>query len=65
MRYTTNSFPGEYIPTTFDNFFTEVTIQEDGAEKKIGLGIWDTAGQEGYDQLRKQSYPGTVSRSTF
>jgi len=64
IRICQGTFPTEYVPTVFDNYWCGYSIQVPrGAENTTGyyasVGWWDTAGPEDYDRLRPLSYPHT------
>ena len=52
MTYSTDVFPTKYVPTVFDNFSTDVMLED----RNITMDLWDTAGQEEYDRLRPICY---------
>ena len=59
VSFTTDCFPGEYIPTIFDNFSVQRKVETERHTFNVHVGLWDTAGQEEYDRLRPLSYPQT------
>ncbi|KAI9808099.1 MAG: hypothetical protein M1825_004556 [Sarcosagium campestre] len=57
ISYSQGIFPDKYVPTVFENYFTNTIHPATG--KTVELALWDTAGQEEYDRLRPLSYPET------
>merc|ERR1712137_319014 len=55
MSFANNTFPQEYLPTVFDNYSTHIMVDN----RPYNLGLWDTAGQEEYDQMRPLCFPQT------
>uniref|UniRef100_A0A7S4NSI6 Uncharacterized protein n=1 Tax=Paramoeba aestuarina TaxID=180227 RepID=A0A7S4NSI6_9EUKA len=55
ISYTEGKFPKDYVPTVFENYEAELTVND----KEVKFSLWDTAGQEGYARIRTLSYPKT------
>lgn len=53
--YTTGNFPDEYVPTVFEHYGQNITVDD----IEYDMTLWDTAGQEDYERLRPLSYPNT------
>ncbi|CAH8831495.1 unnamed protein product [Trichobilharzia szidati] len=53
--FVNGAFQDYYIPTVFETSAKEVELP-DG--RHITLGLWDTGGQEEFDQIRQLAYPG-------
>jgi small GTP-binding protein len=52
--YASNSFSGDHLPTIFDSYSVNVLHNQ----KYLNLLLWDTSGQDDYDQIRPLAYPG-------
>jgi len=65
VTYATNNFPAIYSPTIFENYNKRVRIDakpvsnhksKKQSTRDVDLMLFDTAGQEGWETLRKSSY---------
>jgi len=56
MSYAQDTFPTEYTPTVFDNYNCTMVLND---KINVSLGLWDTAGQDDFEQMRPLAYPGT------
>ena len=50
--FTKDEMPAKYVPTVFDNYVADMTIDN----KRVELALFDTAGQSDYDQIRSLMY---------
>ncbi|KAA6403145.1 MAG: putative Cell division control protein 42 [Streblomastix strix] len=56
MVYAKREYPTEYVPSiVFDNYTCTVPVNQ----QRVQLSLWDTAGQEDYDDIRPFSYENT------
>ncbi|KAF5405116.1 GTP-binding protein rhoA [Paragonimus heterotremus] len=55
QAYVLGKFQADYIPTVFETTAKDVKLS-DG--RQVTLGLWDTGGQEEFDQIRQLAYPG-------
>jgi len=71
--YTKKTFPTSYNPTVFDTYPTDMVLADE-EKTVVKVNIWDTAGQEEFENLRTLTYPDTdlfivcfsmVERSSF
>uniref|UniRef100_A0A3B5LKP6 Ras homolog gene family, member Gd n=1 Tax=Xiphophorus couchianus TaxID=32473 RepID=A0A3B5LKP6_9TELE len=52
VTYTTSAFKEKHLSALFDNYTGDISV--DG--HTVTLTLWDTAGREGYEQLRALAY---------
>lgn len=53
-------FLSEHVPTVFNNFEADISAANGDELETVRLTLWDTAGQEEYQQLRQMCYGGAT-----
>ena len=65
MRYTSNQFTEEYVPSVFENVYhtaehnNVAVMAPRGGIEVVSISLWDSPLQDDYNRLRPLSYPGT------
>jgi|EP01047_Picozoa_sp_COSAG01_P018851 Rho family protein len=59
VTFSSGQFPAEYEPTVFESYSSRNVYKVEGQKMYVDFQLWDTAGQEGYDDMRKLSYLDT------
>ena len=55
--YENGAYPQAYEPTVFHQTVKKVQYTYGGRLRMVDLALWDTAGQEEYEEVRKLAYP--------
>merc|ERR1712226_1459772 len=61
MVFRGEHFPTTYIPTVFENYTTELKINNN----TLNLSLYDTAGQDDYERLRPLSNPNSIENIEY
>ena len=64
LTYIRKGFPTTYNPTVVDNYQTVLKLGRNG-ERILNLDVWDTAGQEDFENIRQLSYSKTHGIALF
>ena len=56
LTYRDGKFPAQYRPTISEDYFVRLRLSD---RQAFNLHVVDTAGQEGYENLRQVAYPGS------
>jgi small GTP-binding protein len=55
IAFTQDEYNETYVPTVFETYISDIKVDD----QTYQFALWDTAGQEDYEQLRPLSYPNT------